>query len=110
MTPTPVQTLIERRLGASLGEIAHLCQHWKIMELAIFGSILRSDFRTDSDVDFLVTFAPEAHWHLFDVMNLQRDLEALVGRSVDLTEKVGLTNPYSKAEILRTAQVLYADQ
>jgi len=40
--------------------IADFCRRWKITELALFGSVLREDFRADSDVDVLVTFAPDA--------------------------------------------------
>ncbi len=42
-------------------EIADFCRHWKISELALFGSVLRPDFRPDSDIDVLVTFAPDTH-------------------------------------------------
>jgi predicted nucleotidyltransferase len=53
-----------RRLGLELprGEIAELCRRWNIAEPALFASILRAGFRPDSDVDVVVTFAPEAHW------------------------------------------------
>jgi uncharacterized protein len=97
------------RLGAAPEQIAELCQRWKITELALFGSILRTDFRPESDVDVLVTFAPNDGWSLFDVMNLQRELESIVRRPVDLIEKRDLKNPFRRSEILRTHQVIYAD-
>jgi uncharacterized protein len=96
------------RLGATPEQIDTLCQRWKITELALFGSILREDFRPDSDVDVLVTFATNDGWSLFDLMNLQRELEAIVHRPVDLIEKRDLKNPFRRAEILRTHQVIYA--
>jgi predicted nucleotidyltransferase len=46
-------------------QIATFCQKWKITELAVFGSVLRDDFRPESDVDFLVSFANDAHWSLY---------------------------------------------
>lgn len=46
--------------------IADLCRRWKITELALFGSALRDDFRPESDVDVLVTFASEARWGYSD--------------------------------------------
>ncbi|MBW4691649.1 MAG: nucleotidyltransferase family protein [Lyngbya sp. HA4199-MV5] len=96
------------RLGATPEQIVALCQRWKITELALFGSILREDFCPNSDVDVLVTFAPNDGWSLFDLMNLQRELEALVGRPVDVLEKRDLKNPFRRAEILQTHQVIYA--
>jgi uncharacterized protein len=54
----------------------------------------------------LVTFAADDGWSLFDVMNLQRELGGMVGRPVDLLEKRDLKNPFRRAEILRTHQVM----
>jgi len=49
-------------------KIAEFCRKWKITELALFGSVLRNDFRPDSDVDVLVTFEPDTHYSLFDLV------------------------------------------
>lgn len=68
-------------------EIERFCQRWKISELALFGSVLREDFRPDSDIDVLVTFDPGARWSLFDMARMERDLEAILGRRVDLVER-----------------------
>jgi predicted nucleotidyltransferase len=95
------------RLGVTPDQIVALCQRWKITEFALFGSILRDDFRPDSDVDVLVTFAPHDGWSLFDLMNLQRELEGIIGRPVDLLEKRDLKNPFRRTEILQTCQVIY---
>ena len=78
------------------------------MEFSLFGSILREDFRSDSDVDVLVTFAPEAQVSLFDLVQMQIELESLFGRPVDVVEKDALRNPFRKREILSTAEVVYA--
>lgn len=67
--------------------IEGFCRRWQISELALFGSVLRDDFRPDSDVDVLVTFAPGAHWSLFDMVRMQRELESFLGREVDLVER-----------------------
>jgi len=69
---------------------------------------LREDFRPGSDVDVLVTFAPEAQVSLFDLVQMQIELESLFGRPVDVVEKDALRNPFRKREILGTAQVVYA--
>jgi len=78
------------------------------VEFSLFGSILREDFRSDSDVDVLVTFAPEAQVSLFDLVQMQIELESLFGRPVDVVEKDALRNPFRKREILSTAEVVYA--
>lgn len=89
-------------------KIADFCHRWKITELALFGSVLRNDFRPDSDVDVLVTFAPDAQWSLFDLVEIQEALSEMLGRKVDLIEKRGLRNPFRRYEILRTKEVVYA--
>jgi len=48
-----------------LQEIARFCQKWQIMELALFGSVLREDFNSESDVDMLVTFSDKSEWGSF---------------------------------------------
>jgi uncharacterized protein len=103
-----LQTVVRDRLQASPSQIQTFCQCWQIVELGLFGSILRDDFRADSDIDVLITFAPNPTWTLFDVMNMQRELEHMLGRQVDLLEREELRNPYRKAEILKTYQVIYA--
>jgi predicted nucleotidyltransferase len=66
------------------------CRRWKIVELALFGSVLRKDFRPDSDVDVLVTFAPTAHPTLLDLAHMQTELKTLFGREVDLLTRRGV--------------------
>jgi uncharacterized protein with HEPN domain/predicted nucleotidyltransferase len=101
------EQFVTERLQISQSAIADFCQRWKIAELALFGSVLRDDFRDDSDVDVLVTFASEQGWNFFDIMRLQTELEGMFGRLVDVTQKQGLQNPFSRVEILRTHRVIY---
>jgi predicted nucleotidyltransferase len=71
---------------------------------------LREDFRPDSDLDVLVTFAPEANWGLLDQVQMQQELELLLGRTVDLVSRRAIersTNWIRREEILRTAQPVY---
>lgn len=89
-------------------KIGEFCRHWKVTEFSLFGSVLRDDFRPDSDVDVLVIFAPNAEISLFDLVQMKLDLEKLFHRPVDVIEKDALENPFRKREILRTAQVVYA--
>lgn len=81
---------------------------WRIRELSRLGSLLRDDFRPDSDLDFLVRFEPEAKWDLFDLIDMKTELAAQYGRVVDLVEKEALRNPWRKYEILRTREVICA--
>ena len=69
-------------LTFSEGTLAKFCQRWKIVELALFGSLLRDDFRPDSDVDVLVKFAPDARWTLLDFVTMQDELSLLFGLSL----------------------------
>jgi uncharacterized protein len=68
-------------------EIEQFCRRWQITELSLFGSVLRDDFRPGSDVDVLVTFASDTRWSLFDMVRMQKELEAILGREVDLVER-----------------------
>ncbi|HEY9619244.1 MAG TPA: nucleotidyltransferase family protein [Crinalium sp.] len=101
-------SLVISRLKASPTQIAKFCQRWHITELALFGSILRDDFRADSDIDVLVTFAPEHGLSWDDRLKMQGEIEVLLGRKVDLVSKKYLKNPYRRYEILKTHRVIYA--
>ena len=81
------QVLNFHGLAISRDKIAEFCCRWKITELALFGSVLRNDFRPDSDIDVLVTFAPDASWRFYDLMSMKEELEGMFRRSVDLVEK-----------------------
>jgi uncharacterized protein len=89
-------------------KIAEFCQRWSITEFSLFGSVLREDFRPDSDIDVLVSIDPTSRIGLLEMAQMQIELEKLFKRPVDLVEKEGLRNPYRKREILRTAEVIYA--
>jgi predicted nucleotidyltransferase len=102
-------------IGLDLPEqkIADFCQRWKITELALFGSVLRDDFRPDSDIDVLVTFADDARWSLFHVVEMQDELVAIFGREVDLVSRRGIEasqNYIRRKHILSSAQVIYGSR
>jgi predicted nucleotidyltransferase len=84
------------------------CQKWRIVELALFGSVLREDFRPESDVDVLVTFAPDAPWSYWEWPDMVDELRAIFGRPVDLVERRSVTNPWRKHHILHHQEVVYA--
>jgi predicted nucleotidyltransferase len=88
--------------------VAAFCRKWRIRELSLFGSALRDDFGPDSDLDFLVSFEPETHIDIDDLLAMREELEAQYGRQVDLVEKEAIRNPWRRYEILRTREVIYA--
>ncbi|HEY0037520.1 MAG TPA: nucleotidyltransferase family protein [Longimicrobium sp.] len=92
--------------------IAEFCRKWNIVEFALFGSVLREDFRPDSDVDVLVTFAPGSRVSLFDFPGMQDELQEIFGRRVDLLTRRGVEesdNRFRKKSILESARVVYAE-
>lgn len=88
-------------------KIADFCRRWQISEFALFGSVLRDDFRPDSDIDVLVSFFPEAPWSLFDFVTMQDELKEIFGRDVDFIEREALKNPFRKRNILNNMKVIY---
>ncbi len=99
------------RIEIPANKIADFCRRWKVTELALFGSVLRGDFNPDSDVDVLVSFAPDARWSLFDLVRMQEELKAILGREVDLLERVAVEqseNYIRRKSILSNMEVIYA--
>ncbi|HXJ92155.1 MAG TPA: nucleotidyltransferase domain-containing protein [Terriglobia bacterium] len=93
--------------------VAGFCQRHRIRELALFGSVLREDFRPDSDVDVLVEFEPEAHHGLFALSRMQSELEEILGRGVDLIERSAIEksrNYIRRKAILSSAETVYASR
>jgi len=88
--------------------IEQFSRRWKMTEFSLFGSVLGDDFRPDSDIDCLVSFASEARWSLLDLARMEEELTALFGRRVDLVEKEALRNPFRRHAILTTRDVIYA--
>ncbi len=92
-----------------LAEIAQFCERWKICEFYLFGSVLRNDFRPDSDVDVMITFAPDARWG-WEFVEMKSELEEIFHRSVDLLTKASIEESHNwmrRKEILETAKLVY---
>jgi len=89
-------------------EIARLCERHRIKELSLFGSVLRDDFRTDSDVDLLVLYEDGHRPGIDEYIAMREDFEALFGREVDLVNKNRLENPFLRRRILRSRKTIYA--
>ena len=99
---------IESNLEIPLTRIEAFCRKWKIKEFALFGSVLREDFRSDSDVDVLVTFEPDGGFTFDSRVDMLDEIAAIFGREVALVEKDAIRNPFRRHEILTTKEVVYA--
>jgi predicted nucleotidyltransferase len=96
---------------ANQKDLQQFCRKWQVIELAMFGSALRPDFNSASDIDLLVAFKAKAHHTLFDLVTMREELMRLFGRPVDLISRRGLersANYLRRAEILSTAKSIYA--
>jgi predicted nucleotidyltransferase len=91
--------------------VKRLCQKWGILRMELFGSVLTEEFSGHSDVDVMVTFAPDVHFDLPSYQELQCDLADLFGRRVDLVTRRAVErdrNPHRRKAILAAAEELYA--
>lgn len=92
-------------------KIAEFCRRWKVVEFSLFGSAIREDFHPNSDIDVLVTFAPNTRVSLFDLVDMEDELKNVFGREVDLVEKESILkseNYIRRKNILENTKVIYA--
>jgi len=97
-------------LSVSMEELQAICQRWQIVELALFGSVLRPDFNPDSDIDVLVTFSEIAKITFFDLDTIEQQLSQLFHRPVDVVTKRAIEqshNPIRRKNILDHSKVIY---
>jgi len=97
-------------IAAQRPAIANICRRYQVRRLEVFGSAARgTDFDLErSDADFLVEFAPDAQADLSGWFSVQTELQRLLGRGVDLVEYPAVRNPYVRADIERTRELIYA--
>ncbi len=95
-------------ISVDKASIAAFCRKHRIRRLALFGSVLRPDFRPDSDVDVLVEFEPASVPGLFGIARMERELTALLGgHKADLRTPEDLSR-YFRQHVLAQAEVQYA--
>jgi len=87
-------------------KIENFCKRHHIFYIALFGSVLTSNFNSNSDVDFLVQFDKTHTPTLFEIIDMEEELSNLVGRKVDLRTPSELS-PYFRDEVLATARIIY---
>lgn len=110
MTAAYSRAAFRNRLGIASNQLETFCDRWQIVELALFGSILRDDFNLDSDIDILVTYQPQAQHGLFEKVIMKEELETLVNRKVDLVSKKAAEksrNWIRRQSILNSSEVIY---
>lgn len=90
----------------SQAQIAELCCRHRIRWLAVYGSVVRDDFRANSDVDILIEFEPAHRYTYFALADIEQALAEILGRRADLHVK-GALHPFLRDEVLNEAQALY---
>jgi predicted nucleotidyltransferase len=88
------------------------CRRWQIRELAIFGSILRDDFRADSDVDFLFTLEDPSSLTFGTWAQMEQELASIVGRKVELVPRRSVEaseNLFRRNRVLSAVREVYAE-
>jgi uncharacterized protein len=97
--------MVGERITVDRQRLAEFCRNNHIRKLALFGSILRDDFRPDSDIDVLVEFEP-GHVPGLKFFALESELSELLGRKVDLNTP-NFLSPYFRGKVLAEAEVQY---
>ena len=100
------QYMAKTRIYIPNEKIADFCRRHRIRRLAFFGSVLRDDFRPDSDVDVLVEFEPGTRMGMIRLAGLELELAEILGRKVDLNTP-GFLSKYYRDRVLSEAEVLY---
>lgn len=90
--------------GPSLAEV---CRRYGVKELSLFGSAVRGEARSESDIDLMVEFVPGVRIGVIRFESLVEELQSLAGRKVDLVTKHGL-KPWVRPQVLKDARVIYA--
>jgi len=96
------------QLEAQIPRIKTLCKNHNVITLFAFGSVLRSDFNPESDIDLLVDIdSADPYTYTDYYFSLKEQLEKLLGRQIDLLEQRALKNPYFISEIERKKMLIY---
>jgi uncharacterized protein len=103
--------MIIAAIDLPMEKIAEFCDRWQVTEFTLFGSVLRDDFRPDSDIDVMVQFHSEAHPTFSSLDQMEAELKTMFQRDIDLITHQGIEtsrNYLRRHEILSSAQVIYA--
>ena len=95
-----------KRLNMSDAALGEFCRRHHILRMALFGSVIRDDFRPESDIDVLVEFDPNCNLGFFEFAGISNEFSDLLGRHVDLSTAAQLS-PYFRDEVLKEAETIY---
>jgi predicted nucleotidyltransferase len=104
------EILTQLAIALPMSSLEEFCQHWRMQELAVFGSVLRSDFSSSRDVDFLYLLMLQALGSLGDLIKAEAELANITGRRVDLVSKKSIQKSHTwlrRKNILSTARIIY---
>lgn len=102
--------MLNQNIAIPQDQIAAFCRKHHIRKLSLFGSVLRDDFRPDSDIDVLVEFEPEYQPNLRRLLGMERELKIIFGREVDLGDRQSVVedaNYLRRNYILNSSRVIY---
>jgi predicted nucleotidyltransferase len=111
MSVARIEALRGVRVPIPIDAVEAFCRKWEVTEFALFGSVLRDDFRVNSDIDVLVTFDESARPTLFDLGGMEIELEEIFQRPVHLSERGGLEQCIDskiRTPVLASRRVIYA--
>ncbi|MFG6392236.1 MAG: nucleotidyltransferase domain-containing protein [Candidatus Amulumruptor sp.] len=96
-------------INDNIHKLFALCRRYRVSKLYVFGSILTPRFNEQSDVDILVNFHQDVDYNSYadNFFGLYNALKSLFGRDVDLVDETAVRNPYFKAELEETKQLIY---
>lgn len=105
---TAFEKLRKNGIIISEEDIRKIVMKYQIKEIAVFGSSIRDDFDDDSDIDMLIEFHHSEAISLYDIIDIQEYFEKITKQAIDIVEPAELCNPYRRAHILKTKEILYA--
>jgi predicted nucleotidyltransferase len=94
------------RIEIPRDRLDELCRRRNIRWMALFGSVLRDDFRPESDIDVLIEFEPGHRYTYFTLAQIERELGDVLGRTVDLHIPKDL-HPFLRDKVLGQAEAVY---
>ena len=96
------------KLKSYLSEITALCKSHKVKNLYVFGSVLKDNFNSKSDIDFIVDFENiKIEDYADNYFDFKFALQEILNRPIDLLEEKAITNPYFRKSLTHERQLLY---
>jgi hypothetical protein len=98
---------VSARIAIDRENVTAFCRRHHVRRLSLFGSVLRDDFRPESDVDVLVEFEPDYRIGFLGMAGMEIELSAILGRKADLRTPAELSR-YFREEVMASAEVTFA--